>query len=216
MTNPAARSAGTSGRGLEVIRRWPTANAKQWAHAFVAECAGDPNVLAIVAIGSAVRDVPSSANLDFVLVYRSAPLNLHSPIEVDLRQYASAEVKKLTVKGHDLLGWAVRMGEVVLERDNFWTDLSVKVRGNLPWPDATVARQRAEQAHTLLDYARTVGDHDAAAEQLVSYLTHVARSVLLDCDVYPASRPELPDQLRKVGEPELADRLAVALRQRVD
>ena len=43
-----------------------------------------------------------------------------------------------------------------------------------------------------------IDDFNAAEEQAISYLTHVARMQLLQRNVYPASRPELPAQLRDV------------------
>jgi hypothetical protein len=58
------------------------------------------------------------------------------------------------------------------------------------------------------------GDSDAAHEQLVTLLTHRAWASLLRNNVHPASRPELPDQLRSVGEQSLANSLEQALRER--
>jgi hypothetical protein len=52
-----------------------------------------------------------------------------------------------------------------------------------------------------------LGDADAVREQAVSYLTHLARAELLNAGVYPASRPELPEQLREIGDDDLAGRL---------
>ena len=49
-----------------------------------------------------------------------------------------------------------------------------------------------------------IGDVCAAHEQALTYLTHIARAELLDKKVYPASRPELPKQLRMVGEHGIA------------
>lgn len=194
--------------------RWPTLKARKWTAQFVERCALDLNVMAVVAIGSAIRNVPVSADVDLLLIHRGSPLNVRSPIEVDLRQYDSREVERLALEGHDLIGWALRLGQVVLEREDYWTAMSKRLRTALPWPDSRIARERAEKARVLLDYAVEVGDGDAAAEQLVTYLTHLARSVLLDRQVFPASRPELPSQLRGAGEDELADRLAKALQKR--
>jgi hypothetical protein len=49
------------------------------------------------------------------------------------------------------------------------------------------------------------GDADASQEQAVSYLTHLARAELLDRGIYPASRPELPSQLRAIGSFQTAE-----------
>ena len=61
---------------------------------------------------------------------------------------------------------------------------------------------------------REVGDEDAFDELQVSYLTHRAWARLAGAGVHPASRPELPAQLRSVGETSLAADLEEALSQR--
>jgi hypothetical protein len=50
----------------------------------------------------------------------------------------------------------------------------------------------------------------------VSYLTHRCRAVLAETGVYPASRPESPEQLRQIGHSELADELQDALASRAE
>jgi hypothetical protein len=106
----------------------------------VEACTREPDVLAVVAIGSAIRDVPHSADVDLVLIHRAKPIEVRSPIEVDLHQYEAGDIDRLALGGHDLLGWALRMGRVVAERGCFWTDLASRLRDKLPWPDAEVAR----------------------------------------------------------------------------
>ncbi len=48
----------------------------------------------------------------------------------------------------------------------------------------------------------------------VPYLTHLARAALAAESVFPASRPELPGQLRRIGQHEMADRLDSLLSRR--
>jgi hypothetical protein len=59
-----------------------------------------------------------------------------------------------------------------------------------------------------------MGDEDAAQEQRLVALTQEARAKLIRQGVYPASRPELPDQLRSLKENALAEKLDRALRER--
>jgi hypothetical protein len=49
-----------------------------------------------------------------------------------------------------------------------------------------------------------MGDSDAAHEQALSYVTHLAGAEPLRKGIYPASRPELPTQLRAIQCFELA------------
>ena len=46
----------------------------------------------------------------------------------------------------------------------------------------------------------------------ISYRTHLARATLAKAGIQPASRPELPSQLREVGETVLASDLERALK----
>jgi hypothetical protein len=59
-----------------------------------------------------------------------------------------------------------------------------------------------------------MGDTDAAAEQLVSALTHRAWTRLLSVGVLPASRAELPKQLHLIDQDELAAKLQRAIEAR--
>lgn len=71
--------------------------------------------------------------------------------------------------------------------------------------------QRAEKSRQYLLSCVEMGDEDAAREQLISYLTHLGRAALIEAGVFPASRPEVPQQLRRIGRRALADDLEQAL-----
>jgi hypothetical protein len=58
------------------------------------------------------------------------------------------------------------------------------------------------------------GDADASQEQAVSYLTHLGRAELLGRGVHPASRPELPSQLRAIGSLQIAECLERVLEEK--
>ena len=76
----------------------------------------------------------------------------------------------------------------------------------------TSRRERAVSAYRRLVNVLNIGDICAAHEQALTYLTHIARAELLDKKVYPASRPELPKQLRTVGQHGIADCLEYLLK----
>ena len=80
-----------------------------------------------------------------------------------------------------------------------------------PERDYPGARERAEITKQPVENLLSIGDTEAALEQEISYFTHLARAVLIEHAVYPASRPELPNQLREIGETELADEFSRAL-----
>ena len=197
------------------IYRWPTPQARKWVHDFLDRARQDLNILAVVAIGSAVRKGVESEDLDIIVVCTSArTLRERAPMEVDLRAFDAPNVDVQIEAGHDLLGWAVIFGRPLFDRRGTWRRIAKRWSERVPLPSAEVARTRA--AHTLkrMREMREMGDDEAAMELEVSYLTHRARGVLSEAGVYAASRPELPDQLRTVGARRLADKVADALEAR--
>lgn len=188
------------------IRRWPTPRSKAWTLQFLKEATDNDNIVAVVAVGSAVRPAVPSVDLDLVVICRE-PTNLHArpPLEIDLRTYRADQVQQEVARGNDLLGWAVKFGRVLFQRDGYWDAVSESWRDRLPLPPPDVAAQRANEAFHRLTKVLELGDVDAAEEQALSYATHLARAELLKRNIYPASRPELPVQLRQIGSHEAAD-----------
>ncbi len=200
---------------LAAVRSWPSSRARLWTIDAVTVARQDSAILAIVASGSAVRDVAQSDDLDLVLVYRRSRPNVpRPPIGVDLQQHEAAEVPRKLADGHDFLSWAVRFGQPLFEREEWWSRLRADWIDRLSLPSAAEARKRARRAQQLHQELKSLGDHDAATENYVSMLTHLARATLSDAGILPRSRPELADQLRRIGEAPLADRLTEALAHR--
>ncbi|MYE46351.1 MAG: hypothetical protein F4X25_06285 [Chloroflexi bacterium] len=204
-----------SSGALEAVRSWPSEAARAWTLDVVEHAATDETIEALVASGSAVREVAISDDLDLVLVYRrDRPQLPRPPIDVDLREYDEDDVPRKLAAGHDYLSWTVRFGHALFERDAWWTRLWMQWNGRLALPSSSEARKRAHKTKHQYEAMLAVGDGDAATELRVSMLTHLARAALSDCGKFPQSRPELAGQLRTIGERELADRLDEALAQR--
>ena len=200
---------------LDAVRSWPSSRARLWTIDAVALARQDAAIQAIVASGSAVREVANSDDLDLVLVYsKRRPSLPRPPIGVDLQQHEEAEVPQKLEDGHDFLSWAVRFGRPLFEREQWWSRLRADWNDRLSLPSAAEARKRAHRAQQLHQEMQSLGDHDAATENYIAMLTHLARAALSDAGVLPRSRPELADQLRGIGEQPLADRLAYALAHR--
>ena len=195
------------------ILRWPTERSRDWVCRLLNTAAADERIVAVVAIGSAVRPDVSSTDLDLIMISTAAGLSADAPqLEIDLRAYSAAQVEPQIGSGHDLLGWAIKYGRVLFQRDHYWDKIVNSWQHRLPLPSAALARERAANAYRrLVDIAES-GDMDAAREQALSYLTHMARAELLDRGVYPASRPELVRQLRAVGGDQIAESLDRLLR----
>ena len=95
-----------------------------------------------------------------------------------------------------------------------WADLSRRWRDSLPLPDPAVADRRAAAARKIMEVLREMGDQDAFRENRLTWLTHRARASLIRAGVHPLSRPELPAQLRELGDTPLAASLRDALAAR--
>ncbi len=184
----------------EQIHRWPTSRSKNWTATFLNLARKDENIMAVVAVGSAVRSSVRSSDLDLVVICREPTrMKTKPPIEIDIRTYAASRVDTLIRGGNDLLGWAVKFGRVLFQRERFWDTVLESWLDRLPFPSVDVALQRAGDSFRRLSNLLKLGDVDAAYEQALSYVTHLARAELLRRRVYPASRPELPKQLRTAG-----------------
>ncbi len=212
------RSAGRQGElsaTLDAVRAWPSSRARQWTIEAVTFARQNASIQAIVASGSAVRDVSKTDDLDLVLVYRERRPRLpRPPIGVDLQQHEETEVPRKLQDGHDFLSWAVRFGRPIFERDQWWTRLRADWNDRLSLPSAAEARKRARRARQLHQEMQSLGDYDAATENYIAMLTHLARAALSDAGVLPRSRPELAGQLRSIGDQQQADRLDDALAHR--
>ena len=197
------------------VCRWPTTRARQWTLEFLRRAQDDTNVVAVIAIGSAVRDDVPSDDLDLLVLCRERErLSERAPIEIDLRAYDVDDVDRQIAGGRDLLTWAVLFGRPLFDRRQAWQSIANRWRARVPLPDPREARSRAAAALARLEEMRELGDEVAAAELDVSYQTHCARALLSEAGVYPASRPELSGQLRSLGAIEQARSLTEALTAR--
>jgi len=193
---------------LSQVLRWPTERAWNWTHELLSFARTSDSLLAVIAIGSAVRPNVISADLDLIVIsVEATPPRISSPMEIDLRVYPAATIDAQIANGQDLLGWAVRFGKALFQRDHYWDRIIAAWNDRLPLPSSALARERAANAHQRLAKILASGDADAVHEQAVSYLTHLARAELLDRGVYPASRPELASQLRAANRSQIAEQL---------
>jgi hypothetical protein len=206
--------------GLDVlsgIMGWPSEDARQWVGYFARIACADENTAALVLIGSLARNAGAPADVDLLYIYHNHPIAYRQhPIDVDIRAYSADDIPGQLSRAQDLLSWSVRFGRLVCEHDRYWTTLTHAWCKNMPLPNPQGAEERAQRAATIYEQLRKIGDQDAAAEQLLTLLTHKAWAKLLHSRVHPASRPELPKQLRAIDEISLASELDSALKQRAE
>lgn len=194
---------------------WPDDAALTWTLAALEHARGDATIIAMVATGSAVRDVGRNDDLDLLLVHRSPALSLpRPPMSIDLQKYKQADVEARLAACHDYLSWAVRFGKVLFERDCWWTRLRAEWNHRLSLPSVHDARERARKSRHYFKEMSAAGDASAAADFELAMLTQLSRAELSSAGVFPKSRPEMAHQLVAVGKQELADRLLAAIENR--
>ena len=200
-----------------MICRWPTAASFHWLASFLERAEIDPNVVAVIVVGSAARPNVASDDLDLMVLCNDVKLlREKAPVEIDIRKAKVDGVEKNIRSRQDLAIWAVRFGQPLLDKDGIWNGITRRWRNRLPLPDPAVALDRAAAARIRMEKMCAVGDEEACAELEISYRTHLARASLATAGVQPASRPELPSQLRELGETALAVDLERTLSNRAD
>lgn len=195
------------------VSRWPSELARKWFVSFAESLRESPDVLAIVAIGSAARGVAHErSDVDFFVVFQNGhPRTKNVPIDVDILWQDAATLEQDLRAGKELAIWAVRYGISIWERQSFWQQLVSTWGGKLAVPSSLPSFQRSAAAARLAEQLLAAHDEEAALEQACLALSHKARALLYRAGVFPASRPELPAQLFQMGEVRLSQFLRAAL-----
>ena len=124
-----------------VIRHWPTERAKAWLVSFVERSRRDDNVVALVAIGSAVRPTAAAEDLDILALCRDkSALKDKAPIEVDVR----------------------KMKEI--GDQNALCDLNVSYLTHLAWARLAKACVFPRSRPEIPGQLEAIGEHDLAAK----------------------------------------------------
>ena len=152
------------------VRRWPTPRARQWTLDFLRRARDNPDVVAVIAIGSAVRDNVPSDDLDMLVLCRAKEtLCERAPIEVDLRAYDVDDVDRQVAGGRDLLTWAILFGRPLFDRFQTWENIVARWRMRVPLPDARVARSRAAATLARLVSYPSSAPHNSRHGPLVDF-----------------------------------------------
>ncbi len=185
---------------VEVVRRW-VGDSKRWLAAFLEAAPSRSSIITIVVIGSSVRARGHRrSDFDLLLIYRGTRPIIEAPLEVDIRFVALEGIDDQIVKGHEILCWALAFGTALYDPECYWEHVQQSWSKRLPLPSAKEARDRGQQALARATQMLQIGDESAADDLILAALTQFARERLIKDGVFPASRPELPDQLRKIDE----------------
>jgi predicted nucleotidyltransferase len=180
------------------VVQWPTNRARNFTRALADE---EGAVVAVVAFGSAVSGCTrTESDVDILVVYRGQRPAVLPPPEVDVRWVDIAAFEAAIENGDDVVAWALGLGVALHDPEAFWSDAASRWKSRLPLPSLEVSAERSARARRYAEDLLAAGDDDAAAEQVLTMLTHLARATLAANGVFALSRPELPGQLRDQGE----------------
>lgn len=162
----------------------------------------------IVLIGSASRGTMTDrSDVDLLVITPCAVPRMTVPVNVHVHLETRAGFTSGLQKGDDFRAWALRFGQVVHDPSGWWGTVSGGA-DSLPWPDWFRKLQHAKKRIRMGKELIGDGDLDAAQEEYLMAVSHLARAILLKSGVFPLSRAEMPAQLNALGYTALADILS--------
>lgn len=179
---------------------WWIGKSREWTESFLDRLESMPVVKCVVLLGSTIRQrIHQRSDFDLLIVYEGDHRpRFNAPIEVDIRRYSVQELYRKLEERDDILCWALKYGVVVFDPDHVWQRLVAKVGDNVPLPSLDDAESRGRRSLKRAVEMLESRDEDAADDLVLAALTQIARRRLIAAGVFPASRPELPSQLREL------------------
>ncbi len=161
-------------------------------------------VVTVVLIGSAARGKRAEqSDIDILVISEDHPnARLHMS-GFHIQQISKATFLANLKNGEDFESWCIRFG-VPLHDSGIWTEI-LKSPFAAKWPDWKLKVIHGVRRLLLGNTMLEIGDRDAAAEELMYTMGHVARGLLLKMQVFPLSRPELAEQVAELGYRQLAN-----------
>jgi len=186
-----------------MIRRW-IGGAKQWLSEFLDLAPSNKSIVAVIVTGSVVRErCHRRSDFDLLVVYRGKRPAIKAPLEVDIRFVAVNRVEDQISEGQEIVCWALQFGCALYDPELFWHHMEDLWAGRVPLPSAPQARARGEKSLARAVEMLQLGDKSAADDLVLAALTQFVRERLIKRGVFPASRPELPNQLRELSKNDL-------------
>ena len=171
--------------------------------------------ISVVLIGSAARGAETWRSDIDLLVLSEQPLMLpRDRGRFHLHVSDEARILKRLEDGDDFPAWCVRYGIPVLD-SGIWTKLVESDEARI-WPDWAKKVPHATRRLLIASFLLRSGDEEAAGEELLYALGHVARMILLRSNVFPLSRGELVAQVKDVGFLHLSTGLEALLSEHPD
>lgn len=171
--------------------------------------------IAIVLIGSAARDMQTEkSDIDILLISDSKPILPSMRPNIHVHHQSKQEFLARLRERDDLAAWCVRYG-IEIQDNGDWARITSSAESK-SWPDWKKKIVHATRRLTLCEMLLGTGDVDAAAEEALHAASHVARAILLQANTFPLSRPELIEQMHRIGQDRLSEIIRTLLYHECD
>jgi hypothetical protein len=137
------------------------------------------------------------------------------PGDVDVVSTSAKCFLEKLLSGDDFAQWTLRYGCILHDTGVMREGIRLITDKQL-WPDARRKLDRLADLRREADRLVCMGDRDAAQDQLRATLTSAARALLLEANVFPLARRELPGQLERIGHRPLARALDASIYQTLE
>jgi hypothetical protein len=181
----------------------------------IEERARDANALALILTGSTARGHRTEvSDLDFHVIGDERLDHAVLPVDIEIYRDEKRRFGEKLKDGDDFAHWSVRFGRIVFDRCGVIREAAEEVARRDLWPDPERKMRQATKALQWAEEFAHSGDYGPTLEYSRTALSLVARGLLLQDDVFPLSRGEIPAQLRDRGFDLLAADLQRAIRGR--
>jgi predicted nucleotidyltransferase len=159
--------------------------------------------ISVVLVGSVARGRSTEeSDIDFLVVGEDHPKTTCDLPRYHVQVSNEADFKRNLALGEDFEGWSVRFG-LPLYDGGPWARILRSDEATV-WPRWQAKIPHAARRLFMASALLRMGDLDAATEETIYALCHVARALLLKAGVFPLSRPELAEQVKALGYSRLA------------
>jgi predicted nucleotidyltransferase len=171
--------------------------------AFMERIRSNEEDLSVVLVGSVARHTQSeNSDIDLLVVSKRPFEGLSLPSRVHLMHSTYDDFLKQLENGEDFEAWSVRLG-VVVHDNGLWSEILIRPESKT-WPSWQKKVVHGARRLFLANKLIETGDLEAATEEMLYAVGHIARGLLLKADIFPLSRPELEDQIEALGYPHIA------------
>jgi predicted nucleotidyltransferase len=159
--------------------------------------------ISVVLVGSVARGRSTEeSDIDFLVVGERRPETVCNLPRYHVQVSSETDFMRNLALGEDFEAWSVRFG-LPLYDGGAWARVLQSPEAEV-WPKWQAKIPHAARRLFMASALLKIGDVDAATEETVYALCHVARALLLRAGIFPLSRPELAEQVETLGYSRLA------------